>query len=881
MTGWRALLRLAWRDTWRHKGRSALVLFMIALPVLAVTAADVIARTSDVAPNEAIERKLGTADGLVVLGPSGGQVFQGANPFDNNSGSMADGDTTPPTIDEVTQRLGSDTRAVQLAEGEIRVRTDKGVAAVPAQEGDLRDSIFTGTYTLESGRLPKAKGEIVVNPALAARGPGLGDKLEDADGRTFDVVGIAEDASYREPGKAWALPGALNLKPNGDTTWLLKTKAPITWTDVLALNLRGIQVLSREVVENPPPTDQLPPEIRENFQPSQADVAIFVLIVVMALIEVVLLAGPAFAVGARRMQRQLAVVGANGGTPGQVRRAVLATGVVLGGLAALGGLAIGIGLGWALLPVAQHWSNSIFGPFEVPWLHLVGVAAFGFVSAVIAAIVPAWIASRQDVVAVLSNRRGDRPSPWGPVGPALGIFLILVGLGLTGRGVQGRTGYGEIWIAFGAVFVVLGAVLLLRLFVALAARFAGRLPLPLRYAVRDAHRHRTRTVPAIGAVMATVAGVVALGIANASDEAANQASYQQQLPMGTGQVSLYSADGSPEETLAASAKLTTVVTEAFPDTVPLRALWTDRDRNWIDVSLQTGPDQIVPFEGGYASNQAVLVADELPAIDFPLSDKERAASDRALAEGEMVAFTSGPVSGSTVTLKLTGVDQDTGEPKLSWSKQFPVHFARMQSGDYNGGSMSLAVLPPALAKAVPLELITSGFVIPDQVTKAQEKDLVEQVEAVTEKAGVYVERGYQQPDDYRILLLVLGCLGALLMLGGTLTATFLALSDARPDLATLSAVGAGPRARRFVAASYALVLGLIGALVGAAIGFVPGIAATYPLTSNTWRSDASSSHTVAIPWLLIGVIVVALPLLTAAVVGLFAKSRLPVVARID
>ena len=37
---------------------------------------------------------------------------------------------------------------------------------------------------------------------------------------------------------------------------------------------------------------------------------------------------------------------------------------------------------------------------------------------------------------------------------------------------------------------------------------------------------------------------------------------------------------------------------------------------------------------------------------------------------------------------------------------------------------------------------------------------------------------------------------AILMLGGTLTATFLALSDARPDLATLAAVGASPRRRR-------------------------------------------------------------------------------------
>jgi putative ABC transport system permease protein len=59
--------------------------------------------------------------------------------------------------------------------------------------------------------------------------------------------------------------------------------------------------------------------------------------------------------------------------------------------------------------------------------------------------------------------------------------------------------------------------------------------------------------------------------------------------------------------------------------------------------------------------------------------------------------------------------------------------------------------------------------------------------------------------------LVLGALGGLLMLSGTLTATFLALSDARPDLAALSAVGAAPRTRRVVAAAYALVVGLVAA----------------------------------------------------------------------
>ena len=93
------------------------------------------------------------------------------------------------------------------------------------------------------------------------------------------------------------------------------------------------------------------------------------------------------------------------------------------------------------------------------------------------------------------------------------------------------------------------------------------------------------------------------------------------------------------------------------------------------------------------------------------------------------------------------------------------------------------------------------------------------------------------------------------MLGGTLTATFLALSDARPDLATLSAVGAAPRTRRRVAAAYALVIGFVGAILGAGVGFIPGIAISRPLTARCGRlpsaDRASRDRFLDIPWLLI------------------------------
>ena len=177
------------------------------------------------------------------------------------------------------------------------------------------------------------------------------------------------------------------------------------------------------------------------------------------------------------------------------------------------------------------------------------------------------------------------------------------------------------------------------------------------------------------------------------------------------------------------------------------------------------------------------------------------------------------------------------------------------------------------------------------ISKADEESILEGVSAISADGSFMVERGYQAEDETRIIQLILAGLGAILMLGGTLTATFLALSDARPDLATLSAVGASPRTRRGVAAAYALVVGVVGAALGAVVGFIPGIAVAYPLTtvtgavirargrrrsqlvppvrSSTCRGCWSSGWSCCCRSL------------TAAVVGLTARSRLPLVARVD
>ncbi|CAO0829462.1 hypothetical protein SMICM17S_02708 [Streptomyces microflavus] len=71
-SGWRAALRIARRDAVRAKGRSALVVAMIALPVLGVTAADLTYRSALPTLAEELTADLGAADALFTdqgMGP--------------------------------------------------------------------------------------------------------------------------------------------------------------------------------------------------------------------------------------------------------------------------------------------------------------------------------------------------------------------------------------------------------------------------------------------------------------------------------------------------------------------------------------------------------------------------------------------------------------------------------------------------------------------------------------------------------------------------------------------------------------------------------------------------------------------------------------------
>jgi putative ABC transport system permease protein len=199
LQSWRLPLRLARRDALRHRARSLLVLVMIALPVLAVTAADVLIQTQDVSGRESLDRRIGTAQALIIVSDGVTSVEQPPDPDDCCAVVDGDGETPAPSADQVSSLLDG-ARLLELRHGDVDFRTDKGVAVADTTEVDLRNGLTRGLFDLTSGRWPKAADEVVVNQALLDRGYRLGDRLEltrDDAPTGPTIVGVAESTTAR------------------------------------------------------------------------------------------------------------------------------------------------------------------------------------------------------------------------------------------------------------------------------------------------------------------------------------------------------------------------------------------------------------------------------------------------------------------------------------------------------------------------------------------------------------------------------------------------------------------------------------------------------------------------------------------------------------
>jgi putative ABC transport system permease protein len=930
---WRAALRIARRDALRAKGRSALVLAMIALPVLGVAGADVVYRSAELDPGEQVVRQMGRADALLRMEQRGQAVLQSPDADDSTWGP-SDGPTAPkkdPTPEEKRSRdtdpaalaaalLPRGSTLVPVVAGPRASATTKdGRLGVDTAEADLADPVWHGRLDVVGGRPPAAADEIAATRAfLDQAGLHLGDttSFHGLTGRRFTVTAIVEDPSDLHSttvvGRPGALVAALDKGASGRGTWLVRLPAGATldWPKVLDLNRYGFTVASRTVMLDPPARAQVPYYVWQDAHGggyrALDTTALVVLgtVVGMALLEIVLLAGPAFAVGARRSRRQLGLLAAGGGDRSHIRAVVLGGGVVLGVAGAVVGVVLAVGLVAVLRPWAEETAGRRFGHFDLQPLDLLGVAALGLVTGLLAAVVPAFQAARQDVVEALTGRGSVKPASRKPA--LIGLVMVGSGAALALLGTATGTVWRTAAVLGGSAVAELGMIACTPLLIGFFGRLGRHLPLAPRLALRDAVRHRGRTAPAVAAVMAAVAGAVAVGVYSASADQEARQGYRAVLPSGAVMVHTYDGQGADGPDVAA---LRSAVERSVPDLGKRADLYgttygkgcdTPRGCGWLGIQIpkenrcpSDDPDnrdqqfdeaeqrRLLREDPRCRRNDAEVYFGDtpVPAGDATLLanmfDVHDPAAGQALAAGKAVVFDRKYLKDGRITLDLS--TSPTEEETAKDPQAVPVveHVSVDAVLVHAGTASAQAVVSPQTAQRLGLRVRPSGSVwLPATApSSASEQKATAAVGKVDDRAELRIERGYRSQQT--LVGLALSGFAAIVALGAAGIATGLAAADSQRDLATLAAVGASGGIRRRLSGFQCGVIAAMGTVLGTVCGVVPAVALRKLEASGVDGVVGSSRPAViTFPWLDMGVTLVVLPLVAVGLAMLFTRSRL-------
>lgn len=901
---------MARRSIRRNLARSILIALLIGLPVAVATFSDVLHRSTSSAATYAHNR-LGSADARVVVTPAE-RITDFRLISEYYGGWSSEGQRDPASVD-IAKLLPPGTRIEASQEDEgAGILLSKGDRYDP---GPLEHATMPSTFQpdriqLRAGSYP-GPGEIAISQSTADKldvGPG-DTVIDDLTGTEIEVSGIVRDEQCLRCGSAYAQPGEQIVpSPRGDgpfdgqSTYLIDLPAGVSANAVaFELATKGIVAYPRDTYLHPEDYD----DYYDWDGPVTADqlrgAALTALIVGLGLLEVILLAGAAFAVGARKQVRDMGLISAGGASPRQLRAVLLVQGATLGVIGTVGGVVVGLlvaRLGW---PLWEWLNGSVIPVFRIGPEILIAVVV-GVLSGVLAAVVPAVGAARRQPIDALSGRfrttreHSRRSAVLGALGIGSGVVLGLVGSAMMASdfdeyaeslasarltGVSLQTPSPTVPIALvllGAVLAIAGLVLAMPVVLGVLGRLAGRLPLAGRLAVRDADRHRHRTGPATSAIMLAVAGSVVAAFAAAGNARAEEARWLPATPAHTMQVGVDygapiedpaglvedAADRAaavlPEGTVLPAAQLgyPTSASQQERGAPGLEGVWFD-DHASCDSSCVT-------YGGG---GEAAIAEPSLVRLTLgrDLTPAEQAALDRgeALALSPTLVDADGRVTATLHGQVETEPDGGYAEedapsvsfpatvvPRPTFYTSMPGVFLSAETAAANG----LVVIPEAT------RLITYSA---DASSAEERAALREAREGRRTSASI----SHRYEDDYGMVLLVVAGLAGLVTLIGVAIAVALSAAEGRRELATLSAVGADPAVRRRLAGAQALVISGVGALVGVVLGtFVSyALRATFGAPSFT------------VPWANLAGVGLGVPLLAALITAACTRSRVPMLER--
>lgn len=904
-------MRLARRQLRRTLLSSTLIGVLVLLPIAAMAAYAVIAASMIGTPQERVTAELGRMQGWVSVAGLPGSGLSQAPTDPTWYGYPPNSDEPEGTpISDPTRVLPSGADTIRVVESDVRVRTADGVTMMRTWQGEVWDSRFEGRYDLLAGSVPTTGREVMTSPAALDRlGIAIGDDVVLADeDRTYTVVGTLDSADLPESTSALFLPA--NAGFDGQARWYLPDLS-LSWNDVQELNEHGVVAYSREVVLDPP---AIAPEGFSGPAGIEQGMLWTTLVVLgagglFAAYVVVMLAGAAFAVAARRQQRSLAVAASVGASASDLRRIILFQGMALGLISGILGLAVGVGAAAGTMALIDDGSATQFWGFHIPWPMLAGILTFSVLVGTASAALPARTVARTDALSALRGAR--RPQKPRASRPIWGSILLVVGVALTlgcafailaievtdlpwESPLRAIPPFG---IVIGPILVQLGILLSGRWLLWITAKALSPVSLAARIAARDAAANSSRTVPAFAAIAATVFIAVFTIGQTSMQNAWTTRDWAYQAPVGSLAIGILStgAESTVDASLAADATdagITLADSVGASGTAIIARqpeVW-DYSKSSDIPADETRVIAVMPkhhlfnpmTENSFTSNGqnrqnpiAVVSADELDeALGITVSSAQRAAyrdgaaivtDPRYVADDGTIdvgAWSARDVYDGRAPDNIWTVSEDTPARSAPlWERKVDAIEV-----DLPHQAIAVAIAPET---ATDFDMATHPTAVVASFESPAPVEVRDRVQEHADALGTtdwllapYFENG--PPEDLLWIVPILSAVGVL-VLGASGVALSLARFERRPDDATLSAVGGTDGLRRRVGLWQGLIIAGFGTLAGAVAGVLPPIGFAIQSRGTLLIPD--------IPWAVLAVLAIALPLTIAVVSWLVPPRR--------
>lgn len=291
------------------------------------------------------------------------------------------------------------------------------IAALPA------DPAFT-LYDLVDGHNP-GPGEAVLDAATYDDyGFHLGDTIgADGDGTTmsFTLVGVIDVSKSRVAGRSvvGVTPEAALALNGGSAFHQLRVAAPSVDTGALtAAAGPGAEVMSHDEI--------VAAELADAYRDVDTVEKALLLFVLVAILAAGFVIANTYTIVMAQRARQIALLRLVGASRAQTFMSVLAEAAVIGGVAALIGLGVGIGIAALLALVMGNLGLGLSSSIVIEPRTLGIAFATGVLVTVLSALLPAWRGTRVPPVTALQETATEVIRPIGRVRVVTGLVLLAV-----------------------------------------------------------------------------------------------------------------------------------------------------------------------------------------------------------------------------------------------------------------------------------------------------------------------------------------------------------------------------------------------------------------------------------------------------------------------